>query len=78
MSAFSYIRAYLSGPSLYRIYRQARLVSTTIYKIAIGSIDHTEPTIANNNENLNIWTRDRDIQLVSSMLEMQANDTVEW
>lgn len=25
MSAFSYIRAYLSGPSLYRIYRQARL-----------------------------------------------------
>ena len=32
MSSISYILAYLSGPSLYRIYRQARLVSiTTLY-----------------------------------------------
>ena len=30
MNIISYIRAYLTGPALYRIYRQARLVSTLI------------------------------------------------
>ena len=40
MNIISYIRAYLTGPTLYRIYRQARLVSTLITYISKNSFSY--------------------------------------